>query len=122
MVKIQVLALENLPAILTGLLVALEDIVARQLQLLAGQPVEMRQQDHAGEAYGDARRMHLVHDFKRGIFLREIHPVHHVKNAKVVLVVVNDARVTSRQQTKGAFGADNIYRLPQAIENQNRLV
>ena len=50
MVEVQLLAGENMATILALVVVALEDVVARQLQLLAGQLVEKRQQDDARQA------------------------------------------------------------------------
>ena len=49
-VEIQILALENLPAVLTGVAVALENVVAGEFDLLFGQAVEHDQQDHPRDA------------------------------------------------------------------------
>ena len=46
MVEIQLLARESLSAVLTLVLVALENVIARELQFLARQLVEKRQQNH----------------------------------------------------------------------------
>jgi hypothetical protein len=49
-VEVQVFALENLSAVLAGVLVPLEDIVPGELHLFLGHAVEQHQHDDAGHA------------------------------------------------------------------------
>ena len=47
MIQIELASIENLAAVLAGILVALEDIVASKLYLLFREPIEHQQNDHA---------------------------------------------------------------------------
>jgi len=49
-IEIQVAAFENIAAILAGVLIALENIVPRKLELLFGDMVVYQQEDHPGNA------------------------------------------------------------------------
>src|SRR5439155_5320611 len=65
MIEIQIVALKNLATILTGVLVALEDVVTRELHFLFRETIEKEQHDHAREANLPRNsRYHLV--FRRG--------------------------------------------------------
>src|SRR5947208_5721907 len=50
MIEIQIVALKNLATILTGVLVALEDVVTRELHFLFRETIEKEQHDHARHA------------------------------------------------------------------------
>src|SRR5579872_6155803 len=50
MIEVQILAIERLAAVLAGVLVPLENVVAGELDLLLGQPVKHNQQDDPGYA------------------------------------------------------------------------
>src|SRR5207253_10662204 len=61
MIEIQIVALKNLATILTGVLVALEDVVTRELHFLFRETIEKEQHDHAREANLPRNsRYHLV--------------------------------------------------------------
>src|SRR5690349_12965133 len=49
-IEIQIAAIKNMPAILAGALVALEDVVARELHFLLGKPIEKKQDNHTRHA------------------------------------------------------------------------
>ena len=49
-IQIQLAAIENLSAILTGVLVALENIVPGKFHFLLRQPIEQQKNDHARHA------------------------------------------------------------------------
>ena len=50
MIEIQIVAIENLAAILAGVLIPLKHIVARKFYLFLWQPIEKEQHDHARDA------------------------------------------------------------------------
>ena len=50
MIEIQIVAIENLAAILAGVLVALEHIVSRKFYLFLWKPIEKEEHDHARDA------------------------------------------------------------------------
>ena len=65
MVEIQILAFKNVAAVLAGIAVALEDVVACEFDLLFRQPVKHQQQDDARHADfegngGDGFRMRFL--------------------------------------------------------------
>src|SRR5580765_2676313 len=49
-IKIQIAAVKDTPAILAGALVALEHVVARKLHFLLGKPIEKKQDNHTRHA------------------------------------------------------------------------
>src|SRR6266513_742905 len=49
-IEIQIIAIEKLAAVLTSVLVTLENVVTRELHLLLGQSIEKEQHDHARDA------------------------------------------------------------------------
>jgi hypothetical protein len=66
--------------------------------------------------------VHGIEPLDGRIDLREIHPVQKRKDSKVVVVMMDDGGVSPRKQGESAFRADDIHRLPQAIQNQHRLI
>ena len=122
MVEVELFAGQRPRAILAGILVALENVVARQLQLLARQLVEEGEQNHARQPDGPAWRAYRVEFRHWGVVRGKIDPVQQGESPKVIIVMMHDLRVASRQQAKRAAGADHIHRLPEAIQDQHRLV
>jgi hypothetical protein len=53
---------------------------------------------------------------------REINPVQHRERAEVIVVMMNHVGMATRQQREGAASADDIDRLPEAVEHEDRLV
>ena len=53
MVEIQILPVENLATVLTQVPIALEDIVARELNLLLRHAIKQHQEDHPRDAYAE---------------------------------------------------------------------
>ena len=102
--------------------VALEDVVARELQLLAGQLVEKREQDHPRQPDRVAHRVHRLHLRQRRVVPREVDPVHHREGPEVILVVMHDAGVPPGQQREGPARANHVHRLPEAVQHQHRLI
>jgi len=112
-VEIQLFTLKGLAAILAQVFVALENIAARQLELLARQLVEERQENdprQTNRPIDRANRLKLQH---RRIVMGEIDPVQNRKRPKVVLRLVHHLRLTPGEQRKSPFGADDINRLPE---------
>lgn len=121
-VEIELLPRQNPRAILTRVLVAVEDVAPRQFQFLARQLVEKREQNHARQSDRARRRVHRLDRRHRRVARRKIDPVHHRKHPKIVAVMVHHVRVPAREQGERPPGADHIHGLPQAIQNQHRLV
>ena len=112
MVEIELLARQRLRAILAGVPVALEDVVARELELLAGQLVEKRQQDHARQPDRAAGRAHRFQIGDRRVAHGEIDPVQQREGEEIIFLMMHDLRVAPGQQAEGAAGTDHVHRLP----------
>ena len=75
-IQIQVLAVKNRAAVLTPVLVALKNIMARELHFFLRKAVEQHQENHARDA--DAKR-NGVNAFRMRFLLREVVPLVEVK-------------------------------------------
>ena len=90
-VEVKVFSVENLAAVLAGVAVALEDVVAGEFDFFAGHPVEKDEEDDAGDADFPAGGLdHL------GIRLAvaEVAPTFKVVGGKTAVFRVNDLRLT----------------------------
>lgn len=93
-VEIQVARVEFLPAILAGVLVALKNIVAGELDLLARYAVVHHQKDHPREPQRDA---HAVDAFRARLALGKVGPLVETEGVEVALLAVDDLRVALEQ-------------------------
>jgi hypothetical protein len=112
-IQIQVLALENLAAVLAGVAVALENIVPRELDLLFGNPVEHHQQDHPRHAdfEGDGGNGFPVR-FLGG----KITPLVETERLEDALVIAqDDVGMPLEQQRESAPRGADIDRLPEPV-------
>ena len=119
-IEIQIVAIEKLAAVLTGVLVTLENVVTRELNLLLGQPIEKEQHDHARDANlpGNRRNQFVV---RRG--RGEIPPTVEIMRQEIVLCVRrDDVGVSSVDERKRAARRADVDRLPQAIQHQDLTV
>ena len=112
MVQVELLPRQYPGAVLAGVPVALEDVVAGELEFLAGQLVEEGQQDHPGQADRPARRVDRLEFGDGRIAHREVDPIHHRKCLEVILLMVNDMSMPSRQERECPARADHVHRLP----------
>ena len=119
-IEIQIVAIEKLAAVLTGVLVTLENVVTRELNLLLWQPIEKEQHDHARDADlpGNRRNQFVV---RRG--RGEIPPAVEVMRQEIVFRVGrDDMSVSSVDERKRPARRTDVDRLPQAIQHQDLTV
>ncbi len=114
MIQIEFASIESLAAVLAGILVALEDIVASKLYFLFRKPIEHQQYDHPRNANLKRNRRDYV--VVRRI-RRQIAPAFEIVRQKIVRVVVgrDNLGVTRIHQCKRAAGRANVHRLPEAV-------
>jgi hypothetical protein len=121
-IEIQLLALENPPTVLTGIIVAFKDVVPRKLYFLFRKPVKKEEYYHS--RHPDFPRDggdHLMLGFWRGD--RKVEPTREIVRRKVVLLIGrDDLRVSLVEKRKGTTRRADIHRLPEAIEHQNLTV
>ena len=119
-VEVQIFPVEDVAAVLAGVVIALEDVVAGELDFLLRETIKDHEQDDAGDA-----------DFERdgadafgvGLLGGEILPLAEAIGLKgTVLGVENDMGVTFKEQGEGPTGGADVDRLPQAVEHQHMLV
>ena len=115
-VEIEVAAVEMFSAILAGVAVALEDVVAGEFHLLARHPVEKHEHDDARHAEAEARGLHHV-----GIrFARtEVAPAFVIVGGKGTIVGVDDLRVSLAEKRERPAGGADVNRLPQPVEDEH---
>jgi hypothetical protein len=121
-IEVQLLTLENLAAILAGVVVTLEDVVAGKLYFLFRQSIEEEKNNHAWHPDPPRnRRDHLVLGLRGGE--RNIQPAREIMRREIVFVIGRDhLGVTLVKQRKSTTRRANIDRLPKAIEHQNLTV
>ena len=119
-IQIKIAPLKDVAAVLASVLVALEDIVARELYLLLWKPVEHEQHDHPRDTdlernRGDRLMVRRVR--------RQIPPAFEIVRRKVVRVIRrNNLRVPCINERKGPAGRADVYRLPKPVEHQHLTV
>ena len=110
MVQIQVPPVERVSAVLAGVLVALEDVVAGELDLLLRQPVKYDQQNDPGNTDTERNRADA---FRMRGLLGEVMPFSEVERLEIpVTRAQHDLRVPFEQQSEGASSRADIDRLP----------
>ena len=119
-IQIQIPPVKDAPAILAGVLVALKNVVARELDFLFGQPVKGEQQNHLGDADfegdgADAFRMRLL--------LGNVVPlVERISLKRPVSAIQHDLRMPLKQQRQRTPRGADIDCLPQPVEHQHMLI
>ena len=120
MIEIQVVALKNLATILTSVLVALENVVPRELHFLFRETIEKEQHDHPRHANlpRDGRH-HFMFRRSRG----KIAPALKIVSHEIVgFIRRNNVGMAGVNQRKRAPGCTDVDRLPKTIQHQNLTV
>ncbi len=116
-IEVQLNAIENIAAILAGVLVALENVVPGELHFLLRQPIEEQKNDHARDANLPRNG---GYDFVFRRRCREIAPALEIVRQKIVRVIGgNDLGVSSIDERERASRRADVGRLPEAIQHQN---
>lgn len=121
-VEIQFAALKNLTAILTGVVIALEDIVPGELYFLLRQPVEQEEHDHARHPdFPSDSSDHFVLWFWRGE--GEIAPAGEIMGREIILPIgEDDLGVPLVKKGKGSTRRADVHRLPEAVKDEHLTV
>ena len=112
-VEVQVALVEDLPAVLAGVLVALEDVRPCELHFFLRQPVEEHQHDDPRDANleGDG-----VDHFLLGLAMGEIAPALEVVRPEIVRTIrENDLRVPLAYERKRPPHCADVDRLPESV-------
>ena len=121
-IEVQLLALENLPAVLAGVIVALEHVVAGKFHFLLRQAIEKKEDNDAWDA--DLPRDRRDH-FVLGLGRRDgkITPAGEIVGREIVLLIGrDDLGVSLIEEGESAPRRADVDRLPEAIQNQNLTV
>jgi hypothetical protein len=119
-IKIKLVPIEHLTAILAGIFVALEDIVAGELYFLFGKSIEKQQHNYARhpnlERNGSDDFM-----FRRG--RGKVAPTIEIMSQEIIGIVGgDDMGMPGVNEGEGAARRANINCLPEAIQHQNLTV
>ena len=120
MIEIQIFALENVAAVLTGVAVALEDIVPGEFDLLFRQAVKHHKQNDARHPDfegngGDGFRVRLL--------LGKIAPLMKTERLEsAVGIAEHNLGVPFKHESQRASRGANVDRLPEAVEHQHVLI
>jgi hypothetical protein len=115
-IEIEIFAVEFMPAVLAGVVVALKDVVARKLHFLLGHPIEKEEQDHLGHANGEGDRAHHIGAL---IAAREAEPLVERHGLKRTAVGLHDLGVALIEKHERALDAADVDRLPETIEHED---
>ena len=119
-IEIQVLPVEMLAAILAGILVALEDVVPRELHLLPRHPVEQHQHDDARHADLEGDR---VDHFVVRLAVGKVAPALEVVRLEIVCAVgIDDLRMARAKERESPADRADIDRLPETVQNEDLAV
>lgn len=118
MVEIEVLAIEFMPAILAGVVIALEDIMPGEFHFLFRHPIEKEEQDHLGHTDLERDGADNVLTF---ITARKTEPLvegHRLERAAIGLHHLSMALI---KEHEGPFNATDVDGLPETIEHEDVL-
>ena len=120
MIQIEFTAIENLAAVLAGVLVALEHVMPGKFHFLLWKPIENQKHNHPRDTDLERDRSD---DFVVGRVGRQIAPAFEIVRHEIVrLVRRNNVGVSRIHEREGATRRTNVNRLPQAIKHQNLIV
>ena len=122
MIQVEVATVKNLAAVLAGVAVTLENVVPRELHILAREAIKEQEQDHPGNADPQGNSADDVLGSVVGGAVGEVPPLLEVVRLEISGVVVgDDLGVPFEKKGEGAADRAKIHRLPKAIEHQNLL-
>ena len=84
MIEVEIIAVENLPAILAGVLVPLKDVMSRKFHLFFRKPVKNKQNDHPGDSNVKGDRADHV---RLGVGTGKIPPAPEIMRQKVLSIL-----------------------------------
>ena len=120
MIEIEIAAFKNLPAILAGIAVPLENVVPGEFDFLFRQPLEKQEDDNPRDANVHGNR---PNHFRFRIGLGKIAPTEKIMGQKIVsLFRGNHLRVPLIKKSEGPADRAGVHRLPQAVKHENRLI
>ena len=119
-IQIKLAAIEELAAVLAGVLVSLKHVVSGEFHFLLRKPIKHKQHDHPRDL--DLERDGRNH-FMVGRVRGQIAPTFEVVRRKVVRVIRrNNLGLPCVYQRKGAASGADVHRLPKPVEHQNLTV
>ncbi len=120
MIQIKITPIEELAAVLTGVLVSLKYVVSGEFHFLLRKPIEHKQHNHPRDP--DLERNGCNRFMIRGI-RGQIAPAFKIMRGKVGRVIRrNNLRVPCVHERKGAASRADIHRLPKPVKHQNLTV
>ena len=119
-IQIELAAIEQLAAVLAGVLVTLEYVVPREFYFFLREPIEYEQHDHPWNANLERNsRDHFMVGCVRG----QIAPAFEIVRRKIVRVIRrNNLGVARVYERKGPARRADVHRLPEPVEHQNLTV
>jgi hypothetical protein len=119
-IQIKPAAIEQLPAVLAGVLVSLKYVVSGEFYFLLRKPIEHKQHDHP-------RNPDLERDGRDHFMVRrvrgQIAPAFEVVRRKVVRVIRrNNLSMPCVHEREGAASRADVHRLPEPVKHQNLTV
>lgn len=119
-VEIQVFPLKNFAAILTGIVVALKNVVPRELHFLLRHPVIHEEQDDFGHANAERDGVNRILLRRAG---GNILPLFKIERAERSVRIVHDhLGVTLEKKRERPAGGADIDRLPEPVQHKHMLV
>jgi hypothetical protein len=116
-IQIKLTAIEQLAAVLTGILVSLKHVVSGEFYFLLGKPIEHKQHDHPRDP--DLERNGRDY-FMIGRARGQIAPAFEIVRRKVVRVIRrNNLGMSCVYERKGAASRADVHRLPEPVKHQN---
>jgi len=116
-IEIQIITIKSAAAVLAGVLVPLENVVAGKLHFLFRQPIKKEQHDHA--RHPDLPRNRLD-EFVIGRVRRKIAPAFEIVRQEIIRVVRgDDMRVSGIDERERTSRRADVHRLPETIQHQN---
>ena len=119
MVEGEVRGLAALAGILAGIIVADKDVLPVELDLGDGQAIEAAQQEHLGNEDVQADGVDEIASGSGLDFLRVGDPFPGIHGGKLAVAGVDDARMILAEHAESPAHADNVDRLPVAVQDQH---
>jgi hypothetical protein len=120
MIQIKLTAIEEMAAVLAGVLVSLKHVVSGEFYFLLRKPIEHKQHDHPRDPdlERDSRNRFMI-----GRVRGQIAPAFEIVRRKVARVIRrNNLGVPCVYERKGAASRADVDGLPKPVEHQNLTV